>query len=218
MMIGKVSRYPVSVVRGLNLDGLVTTAYTEVLALFRRHPLIDALVVGMFDSNMMSLNVLWNTAVMVILLRYHQFAAATGARPRFLPFEPVVEGFAPLPSASGPCARRHHAPPASSASTARVSCENRSTMNSAGFAVARPIRPTTWPDAITDGELSASPKSTKYAFLGSVDANAPFLSWMNRNALTVRVSVARSASMLFWCFANSRPTLSDCCSRSTRTT
>src|SRR5678815_4199471 len=127
MMIGQVSRYPISVVRSLNLDGLVTTAYAEVLALFKRHPLIDAPIVGMFDSNMMPLNVFWNTAVMVTLLRYHQFAAATGARSRFLPFEPIVEGFAPFRSASRTCALRHHVPPASSASIARVSCESRST-------------------------------------------------------------------------------------------
>ena len=46
-------------------------------------------------------------------------------------------------------------------------------MNSPGFAVARPTRTNTLPCAWTLGGLSAGETSTKNAFSGSVDANAP---------------------------------------------
>ena len=63
---------------------------------------------------------------------------------------------------------------------------------------------------MTEGGLSASPKSTKNAFFGFAEEKAAFLSWMSRNAVTVRESVARRLSVLFWCLAKRSPSLRDC--------
>src|SRR5258706_10523566 len=99
---------------------------------------------------------------------------------------------------------------AASASSARVSCEKVTKMNSAGFCVARPTLPLSWPAKMTESGLSPLPKSTENAFSGSRERNAPFFISPIMKRRTDRKQVARSESSLFWCRAKSSPRLIDC--------
>jgi len=86
-----------------------------------------------------------------------------------------------------------------------VSWLMRRMMNSAGLFVARPTRAMSWPAKMTVGVFSWSETSTKKAFAGSRERNAPLFICARRNAVMVRRTCARSPSVLFLCRANSRP-------------